>query len=200
MTASNLLSFSRILLIAPTLYLLSFDTPVHNAMALIVALIAAATDYFDGKLARKYNTITTLGRYLDPVADKLFIAPLALYLAFVRGNLPAWFAVLIVAKDALIMIGSLVLLSRKIIVQADPPGKYTVFVVALVFVFFILDLNTLGQWAIGLATLFILHSTYFYYLKFLALVEKSSNTFYRAILPAFILILSISLGIRIYFF
>ncbi len=196
MTASNLLSFSRILLTIPILYLLSCNTPAGNWMAFALVLVAAVTDFFDGRLARRYGTVSTLGKYLDPVADKLLVGSVAVYLAFFRGNLPAWFAVLVIVKDALIVIGGGILLAKKIVLQAEEPGKYTVCTVALVFVLFILNLNTLGQWTIAAAVLMVFYSTYFYYLKFLTLLKRRSSLLYRIILPLLILLLGIGLGME----
>ena len=200
MTASNVLSFSRILLAIPILYFLSFNTPAFNWVAFIIGLIAVATDYFDGWLARRYGTVSTLGKYLDPVADKLLVGSLAVHLAFFRGNLPSWFAAVIVGKDALILVGGLVLLLKKIVVQADGPGKYTVSIVSLVFICFIFNLNTLGEWVLAAAVLFVLYSSYFYYLKFLILLKKNSSLFCRAVLPLLVLIPGLGLAIRAYFF
>ena len=73
MTLSNLLSLARILLTVPALYFLSFNTVGYNSLALAVALLAALTDYLDGKLARRYGAISALGKYLDPIADKVLL-------------------------------------------------------------------------------------------------------------------------------
>lgn len=189
MTLSNLLSLFRILLTVPLLYFLSFNTLGHNMLALAIGLLAAATDYFDGKLARRYGDVSALGKYLDPIADKFLIGSLAIYLAFFRGNLPTWFAVLIVAKDFLIIMGGGILLLRKIVVHADPPGKLTVCIVAVVFVLFVFNFNTAGLWSLVAALLFALYSSYFYYLKFLMLLNKRSNLLLRTILPTLILLL-----------
>ena len=194
LTLSNLLSLARILLTVPILYFLSFNTLSYNSLALALALLAAATDYLDGKLARHYGAVSALGKYLDPIADKILIGSLAIYLAFFRGNLPAWVAVVIIAKDLLIIIGGGILLLRNVVVHADPPGKYTVCIVALVFVLFVFNLDTAGLWSIVAAVLFALYSSYFYYLKFLALLHKSSSLLLRTILPALLLLLAALAG------
>ena len=194
MTLSNLLSLARILLTVPMLYFLSFNTLGYNSLALAVALLAAATDYLDGKLARRYGVISALGKYLDPIADKILIGALAAYLAFFRGNLPAWFALIIIAKDLLIIIGGGILLLRNVVVHADPPGKYTVCIVALVFVLFVFNLNTAGLWSIAAAVLFTLYSSYFYYLKFLALLHKGYSLLFRTILPTLLVLLLAALA------
>ena len=68
----NLLTFSRILLGAFIFILLM--SPDNFLLAFILFFIAGITDYFDGYLARKYNSVSELGEILDPIADKILIA------------------------------------------------------------------------------------------------------------------------------
>ena len=72
--------------------------------ALWVFLIASASDALDGFLARRFNLVTQLGAILDPLADKLLVASGILALAWV-GALPWWLAVIVVLRDAVIVIG-----------------------------------------------------------------------------------------------
>ena len=71
LTFINLLTFSRILLGAFIFILLM--SPNNYLLAFILFFIAGVTDYFDGYLARKYNSISELGEILDPIADKILI-------------------------------------------------------------------------------------------------------------------------------
>lgn len=195
-TASNALTLSRIFLTVPFVYCLSLNTSTGNWIAFSIALVAILTDYYDGKLARDNDQVTDLGKALDPVADKITMAVAGIYFAFFRGNMPIWFVLLLLGKDALILLGGLVLLSKKIVTQADRPGKYTVFVVALVFLCFIFDLDRLGEWAALVSSLFILHSTYFYYVKFLGLLGRCENRFYRLLLPVLVFLPIVLLIVR----
>ena len=162
-------------------------------MAFGIGLLAAATDYLDGRLARERRDRSAAGKYLDPVADKILVGSLVAYLAFFRGNLPVWFAVLILVKDALILLGGLILLLRKVVVQADKPGKYTVSAVALAFICFVFNLDDLGRWVLAVAAVFVVYSSYFYYLKFLRFMGWDSSLFARSILPAVVLLALIAL-------
>ena len=182
-TLSNLLSIIRLLLAAPIVYLLTFNSDHYNTWAVLLALIATGTDFLDGYVARRRGTVSNLGKYLDPLADKVLVATVVVYLAFFRGNMPDWFAVLIVAKDALIVVGGSVLMARGVVGQAEGPGKYTVCVVAMVVIAYMMNLNTVGRWAILPAILLALYSTYFYYLKFLRLLDPDAGLLLRAILP-----------------
>ena len=174
LTLSNLLSFSRVLLIAPFLYYLSFNTPQHNWMAFGIAILTILTDYFDGILARRNNHVTTFGKYIDPIADKLFVGAAVLYLTFYRGNMPMWFSWIVIGKDVLILLGGVILLRRGIVVQADNPGKITICAMSLVLILYLFNLDQLGWWAMLLTTLFVLHSTYFYTAKFVRFLRGTA--------------------------
>lgn len=74
----------------------------QDGLALIVLMVSGITDYLDGKIARRYNLITTLGSYLDPIADRLYIASTLFGLAW-REIIPWWLVVLLIARDAFIL-------------------------------------------------------------------------------------------------
>ncbi len=191
-TLSNLLSIIRLLLAAPIVYLLSFNAAPYNRWAVVLTLVAGATDFFDGQIARLRDTVSDLGKYLDPFADKVLVGALAVYLAFYRGNMPDWFAVLIVAKDLLIVIGGSVLMTRGVVGQAEGPGKYTVCAVIVVIATYMLNLDAVGRWAILPAILLTLYSTYFYYLKFLRLLEPEAGLVLRAVLPGILTLAAVT--------
>src|SRR5947209_4774840 len=107
LTLSNSISFLRILLIVPTIAALASD---NANLALALMAFAYITDIADGYVARKTNTISEFGKALDPVADKLYVA--ALLIAMISKELvPIWFALLVIGKDAITMIGAV--LARK---------------------------------------------------------------------------------------
>ena len=183
----NLLSCVRILLSVPVVYCLSLNTQFYNWLAFGLGAVAAGTDYLDGRLARQSRLANTVGKSLDPLADKILVGAVVVYLAFFRGNLPLWFALFILVKDALILLGGMILLLRRVVVQADKPGKYTVTAVALAFICFVFNLDEVGRWVLAVATAFVLYSSYFYYVKFLTLMQWASSRVLRTVLPALIL-------------
>ena len=77
-----------------------------DGLAAAFFVLAAATDFLDGRLARRAGP-TRLGRILDPVADRLMLSSVAVVLA-VRGLLPAWAVAILVARDLSALVGSLV--------------------------------------------------------------------------------------------
>ncbi|MEJ2700058.1 MAG: CDP-alcohol phosphatidyltransferase family protein, partial [Desulfuromonadales bacterium] len=101
MTLPNALTLLRILMVPALLIAVIYN---RTAIALVLFLIAAATDLLDGFLARRLGQKTVLGTYLDPLADKLLMAVCFISLAVVR-LLPAWLAVLAVSKDLFVSLG-----------------------------------------------------------------------------------------------
>jgi len=92
------ITVSRLLAVPLLLYLLHQPTPQHRWISLTLFLIAAGTDWLDGYLARRLNQVTDLGKFLDPLVDKLLV--LAPLLALVElGQVPAWGVFLILARE-----------------------------------------------------------------------------------------------------
>ena len=105
MNIPNFFSMLRIVSIPLFIILLSYD---HNVAAMGVFLFAAATDALDGFFARCFKQHTTLGAYLDPIADKLLLT--SSFVAFALLHLiPRWLAILVVSRDVIISMGILML-------------------------------------------------------------------------------------------
>ena len=101
-TVPNVLSLARIVIVIPVSYLILVDGPLLWILALVA--LAVASDYFDGRLARWYHTVSDWGKVLDPVADKV-AGGLVVASLMIKGSLPVWFLVVILARDFLIMLG-----------------------------------------------------------------------------------------------
>lgn len=105
-TKSNLISFVRLLLVAPTIYFIS-DIPEHDeyrAVVLSLFFLAYLSDLLDGYLARKYNEISELGKIIDPLADKVFVIAIVFQL-FISGEITPIYFWIIISRDILILIG-----------------------------------------------------------------------------------------------
>ncbi len=102
--ALNLPTFvtlSRLLGVPWLLYWLHAPTPQQSWFALAVFLLVAATDWLDGYLARRLDQVTELGKFLDPLVDKLLVlAPLLALVA--AGKVPAWGAFLLLGREVAI--------------------------------------------------------------------------------------------------
>ena len=97
----NMLSILRLLLVPVFLWLLIAD---QFLIAFLVLMFASFTDWLDGFIARKFNQITSLGKVLDPSADRLFILATLIGLTM-NEIIPAWLAIVILARDVLLLIG-----------------------------------------------------------------------------------------------
>lgn len=107
-TVPNLLSALR--LAGVPLFLYWVLGPHHDGRAILLLMAAGASDYFDGKIARRYGSFSRLGQLLDPAADRLYIlATLAALVA--RDGLPLWWALALIGRD-LVLAGTLPVLRR----------------------------------------------------------------------------------------
>jgi cardiolipin synthase len=114
----NTLTLIRILTIPFFLEFLAYQLYFE---ALIVFVIGGFTDFLDGLAARWMNQQTALGAYLDPVADKLLVFTSYVMLGSI-GGIPAWLAVVVVARDVLIVIGYVIIY---VLVEERPQMKPT---------------------------------------------------------------------------
>ena len=97
MNLPNWVTLSRLLGLPVILYCLQDPTAETRWLSLAIFLVAAMTDWLDGYLARKLNQVTELGKFLDPLVDKLLV--LAPLLALIElKQLPAWGVFLILAR------------------------------------------------------------------------------------------------------
>lgn len=101
MVLPNQLTVLRIILTPVFMYLFLSDDTVMKQISIVVFVIAAITDWYDGWLARKFNYITNWGKFLDPLADKILTS--AAFIAFVMlGVFELWMVIVIIARDFLI--------------------------------------------------------------------------------------------------
>ena len=108
LTVPNLLSGSRIVLVAAYLYLL-FGAD-ERILATYILAIAGTTDFADGYIARRFDQVTTLGIALDPIADRILLAA-AIVSMIVYGAIPLWIAIIVITRE-LIVAATVVYLER----------------------------------------------------------------------------------------
>ena len=97
----NLLTLSRIVIIPVFVGLLLVGEPWASWVAFVLFALAAVTDWFDGWLARRREQVSSLGRFLDPVADKLLVAA-AVVMLVAAGLAPAVAAVVILCRELMV--------------------------------------------------------------------------------------------------
>jgi CDP-diacylglycerol--glycerol-3-phosphate 3-phosphatidyltransferase len=106
---ANIFTCMRIALIPVVLWLISIASTQRidaaHYWALGVFLFAASTDFIDGQIARRTNTISEFGKLVDPLADRLLVISVLIALMW-RDFMPIWMGVLIVSRDVLMLIGA----------------------------------------------------------------------------------------------
>jgi CDP-diacylglycerol--glycerol-3-phosphate 3-phosphatidyltransferase len=129
----NVLTVIRILLVPVIVVALLAETPNGDALAAVVFALAAFTDGLDGYIARSRGSITTFGKLMDPIADKLLIiAPLLLLVSLDR--IAAWVAMVIIAREFAVTALRMVAVEQGVVIPASPLGKLkTITQVAAVF-------------------------------------------------------------------
>jgi len=135
---ANAITIARILLIPVFLVLLlgGLPEPYGDIAAAAVFILAAATDKLDGYVARRNEQITTLGQFLDPLADKLLIAA-ALIALVSQGRVAAWVAMLIIGREIAVSVLRIVGVSQGVSIPADKYGKLKT-VLQIVYIVYIL--------------------------------------------------------------
>ena len=118
----NILTIIRVILIPVFVLFYIFDINDWQLWAGIVFLAASITDFLDGYLARKWNVVSTFGKFVDPIADKLLV--LAALLILLDDGIVAMAVVLVLlAREFLISGFRLVAVSKGVIIAADKSGK-----------------------------------------------------------------------------
>jgi len=118
----NLLTMGRVVAIPFFVWLLDTPTPIRGFWACIVFTLAAITDLLDGYLARKLGVVSVLGKFLDPLADKLIVMA-ALVWMVPMGRMPAWAVVLLLARELSVTGLRSVAASEGVVISAGNEGK-----------------------------------------------------------------------------
>jgi len=171
LTIPNLISLLRILLLLP----LAICIWQNNLSATIILMvIAIASDFLDGILARRLNQISELGKILDPLADKLATV-IILTILYLKHQVPLWLVIIIVGRDVAIVVAGLFMAKKyRLVTPSNFIGKVTVNVIALMVVSFIFDIEILQRVFVPLSIFFVLWSSYSYLKRFFE-VQKNIN-------------------------
>lgn len=157
---ANCLSLLRVALLPFLLYSLWRDGDSTSWPTLGLLLLAGVTDAADGYVARCFGQVSTLGKVLDPVADKLMLGSLGVALVCWR-DFPAWLVVLLLIRDAAILLAGLLLWrARGLVIPASRLGKYTTVCMVLAVLSYLAPVPApVGQiWVYGAAALIIASS------------------------------------------
>lgn len=139
LTLPNALSFARMAALPPALYLLNRGEPETDRWALGLLVLAGATDLLDGWIARRRGEVSASGKVVDPLADKVLIGGLVIYLTLAR-DFPLWLLLAVVARDVALMAGAWLFFRRdNLVFAADWTGKWTTFFLGLLILAHILE-------------------------------------------------------------
>lgn len=118
----NLLTLLRVVMIPFVIVLMHNGNRVMNFWAALVYTLAAVTDALDGWLARRAQLVSVLGKFLDPLADKLLVMS-ALVFMVEMGRVPAWVTVILVARELSITALRTIAMSEGVVIAASQGGK-----------------------------------------------------------------------------
>ena len=168
----NTISMVRIGVI-PALFCLLFSPgPTMSLVIAILFIAAALTDLLDGYIARRFEIVTTMGKFLDPIADKLIVNT-AMILLIPIGRIPAWIVAVIIIRDFAVDGIRNIASSEGMIIQASPLGKrktlcqiFAVSALMIHYQFIGADAHMVGMAILCIALVLTVTSGIDYFLKF----------------------------------
>ena len=175
----NLLSISRVFMMFPLIFFLErieIDQ-IYVFYSIITIAMVIFSDIFDGILARKLNYVTSLGKILDPVADKICLMIILIFLINKYSFIFFIFFILISIRDIiLISLTSYLIIKHNYVSQANKLGKYFMFITVVMIIFFLFNLNYFISISIYIITMIMLVvSTLNYIEEHLNRIKKYEN-------------------------
>lgn len=185
----NILTMFRIVMIPVVMLMLQEGTPAMNYWAGWVYTFATITDALDGYLARKRGLVSVLGKFLDPLADKLLVMA-TLVLMVGMGRVPAWIVVIILARELSISMLRMIASSEGVVIAAGEGGKAKTALQMVAVLFLMLhhrylidfwfieryvDFNVAGLWLLYLSVFFAITSAGEYVKLFVEAVDAKDR-------------------------
>jgi cardiolipin synthase len=171
LTISNIITISRLVLLPIIVY---FILTGDRFTAFIIMLISLLSDGLDGYLARKLHQESKLGRFLDPLCDKIFLAVVLGTLLYV-GAIPLWIVVVIVLRDFLILLGSYFLLKIKSVIEpSNTLGKITGLIFGSMILAFTAGWKTVGSYLVYFSIPFMFVTFVVYTVNYLKIMRGAS--------------------------
>jgi CDP-diacylglycerol--glycerol-3-phosphate 3-phosphatidyltransferase len=177
---ANNLTLARIFIVPLLIVIFLYST--SKTSSLIAALIfglAALTDWLDGYIARKQNIITSLGKFLDPLADKILVS-ITLIMLLSLNRVPAWMVAVIVAREVAVTGLRIVVAREGIAIESSKLAKYKTAVQLLAtgcliihYTYWMINFHLLGMIILWIAMIITLWTGLIYFMKFL---EKTFKT------------------------
>lgn len=184
LTTPNLLTLARIGAAPLLIYLMLFPEPLPSAIAAGVFFAATITDFLDGYIARSYGSGTNLGKFLDPLADKIIVtAALIMLVAMPRApHVPGWMVVVMVSREFLVTGLRAVAAAEGRIMAAEELGKYKMVLQSIAvqgllihYRYFHIDFYAAGMFILWIAMAMTVWSGADYFLRTLELLGPKSH-------------------------
>jgi CDP-diacylglycerol---glycerol-3-phosphate 3-phosphatidyltransferase len=184
LNAPNAITLTRIAMIPVFLWFTYHESRVDSFIAAVVYAVAGATDFLDGFVARRKNLVTVIGKFLDPLADKLIVMA-ALVMLVHLGRVAAWVVIVVMAREFIVTGLRTIAMSEGMVIAAGQEGKHkTAFQVASIsflllhytypidalFFSFDLDANRVGTWLLYISLFFSVWSAVKYFRDFVRVV------------------------------
>ena len=153
----NTITMLRISVVPFLFFLLADPGGFWSLILAALFVIASVTDFFDGYIARKYQMITTMGKFLDPIADKIIVNT-AMILLIPIGRIPAWIVAITIIRDLIVDVIRSIASSEGIYIQASILGKQKTFTQIVAVTALIIHYNTvfgINAHAVGIVILYI---------------------------------------------
>ncbi len=168
----NIITMVRIGVMPVLFFLLTSPDRTWSLVIALIFIAAALTDLLDGYLARKYEIVTTMGKFLDPIADKLIVNT-AMILMIPIGRIPAWAVAITIMRDIAVDGMRSIASAEGMVIDASRLGKQktlcqTIAVSALILHYPILGLNAhaVGIFILYVALFMTIYSGLDYFVKF----------------------------------
>ncbi|QSZ26371.1 CDP-diacylglycerol--glycerol-3-phosphate 3-phosphatidyltransferase [Aceticella autotrophica] len=123
MNLANKITITRLLMIPIFIIILLSDLNCKNILSAVFFALASLTDKLDGYVARKYNQITSLGKFMDPLVDKVMVSS-ALIALIQLGRIESWIVIIILAREFIVTGLRTVAANKGIVIAANIYGKY----------------------------------------------------------------------------
>jgi CDP-diacylglycerol--glycerol-3-phosphate 3-phosphatidyltransferase len=183
----NLLTELRVLVIPLVLAFIDNESPRRSMIAALIYGATAITDFIDGYLARKWNQVSLVGKYLDPLADKLLVMATLVWMVPL-GRVEAWLVVLLLSREISITALRAVASSEGLVIAARQMGRVKTalqmvgilcliihFRYPLLFTEMYVDAHLVGLYVIYISLVFSIFSAAEYFQLFARAIQRQSE-------------------------
>jgi CDP-diacylglycerol--glycerol-3-phosphate 3-phosphatidyltransferase len=182
LNSANKITLFRILAVPVLVVLLHFPSKIVNAVTMISFMLVALTDLADGFIARRWNLVSNLGKFLDPLADKLLISSVLIMLV-AQGRVQAWIAITIIGREIIVTGLRAIAADQGHVLAADRFGKLKAILqvmalcpLILHYPWWGLDPKPIGQLLLYIALVLTVFSGATYIVHFFRQVNRPNKT------------------------